>query len=317
MESPLERAEWWRDPHLGDLDLLRATFVTHTYPRHMHDEFVIGVIEDGVQGFTYRGTNHTTPTGGLFILNPAEAHTGYAAVATGYTYRVLYPSAALLQRAASNLVDRPRDVPFFSQAVIDDRTLARLLRRLHRSLETRYRGSSGSRACFGRSGALSRAMPTRGRPRARSGRSVRPSSGPAPTSRRTMPTTCRWSASRPSWVSTPSTFYAHSTGRWACRRTHTWKASVSRGQNNSWPSGSRRPRSRTRPDSSTKAISLSASGRVGFNIIYGLFRAAHRFVRTLYLTITVVTLASDARLPACGAVQSAMYRCSTAFSAAG
>jgi len=136
MESPLEQARWWRDPRLGDLDLLRATFVTHTYPRHMHDEFVIGVIEDGVQGFTYRGANHTTPTGGIFILNPAEAHTGYAAVATGYTYRVLYPSAALLQRAASNLVDRPRDVPFFSQAVIDDRTLARILSRLHRSLET-------------------------------------------------------------------------------------------------------------------------------------------------------------------------------------
>jgi len=57
--------------------------------------------------------------------------------------------------------------------------------------------------------------------------------------------------------------------------------------------------------------------RVGFNIIYGLFRTAQPFVRTLYLTITAVTLASDARLPACGAVQLAMYRCSTAFSAAG
>jgi len=135
MESSPEQARWWRDPRLGDLELLRATFVTHTYPRHMHDEFVIGVIEEGVQGFAYRGASHTTPTGGVFVLNPAEAHTGYAVAATGYTYRVLYPSAALLQRAASTLVDRPRDVPFFSQAVIDDRSLARLLGRLHQSLE--------------------------------------------------------------------------------------------------------------------------------------------------------------------------------------
>jgi len=136
MESSVERAWWWRDPRLGDLELLRATFVAHTYPRHLHDEFVIGVIEDGVQGFAYRGTSHTTPAGGIFVLNPAEAHTGYAAVATGYTYRALYPSATLLQHAASSLVDHPRDVPFFSQPVIDDRALARLLSHLHGILET-------------------------------------------------------------------------------------------------------------------------------------------------------------------------------------
>jgi len=57
--------------------------------------------------------------------------------------------------------------------------------------------------------------------------------------------------------------------------------------------------------------------RVGFNIIYASFTAVHRFVPTLYLTITAVTLASDARLPTCGAVQSAMHRCSTTVSVAG
>jgi len=62
---------------------------------------------------------------------------------------------------------------------------------------------------------------------------------------------------------------------------------------------------------------LQVHRRVGFNIIYASFTAVHRFVPTLYLTITAVTLASDARLPTCGAVQSAMHRCSTTVSVAG
>jgi len=55
--------------------------------------------------------------------------------------------------------------------------------------------------------------------------------------------------------------------------------------------------------------------RVGFNIIYAPFTAVHRLVHALYLTITAVTNASDARLPAYKAVQPATHRCSTAFSA--
>jgi hypothetical protein len=35
-------------PHLHDLRLLRANFVTYAFKQHMHDYFVIGVIEEAV-----------------------------------------------------------------------------------------------------------------------------------------------------------------------------------------------------------------------------------------------------------------------------
>ncbi len=44
-QRPREQAKYWSDPQIKGLDLLRATFVTHAFPRHTHDQqFVLGAI---------------------------------------------------------------------------------------------------------------------------------------------------------------------------------------------------------------------------------------------------------------------------------
>lgn len=53
-----ETAKFWHDPTLQNLEMLRATYVTHTFSRHTHDGYAIGVIEAGVEEFTYRGAVH-------------------------------------------------------------------------------------------------------------------------------------------------------------------------------------------------------------------------------------------------------------------
>lgn len=121
---------------LGGLELLRATYVTHSFSRHAHEGFAIGVVEAGAQAFRHRGTTETAPAGGIIIVNPGEAHTGRAATETGYTYRMLYPDSGLLRRAARELVGRDRGVPSFPDPVVRDRHLARLLGDLHVLLET-------------------------------------------------------------------------------------------------------------------------------------------------------------------------------------
>jgi hypothetical protein len=98
--------EWvnvWHDAALGGLELHHATYITHTFARHAHDYYVIGVIEAGVQSFAYRGAQQITPTGDVFVIHPGEAHTGEAVSPGGYTYRTLYPTAPLLQRACSDI----------------------------------------------------------------------------------------------------------------------------------------------------------------------------------------------------------------------
>lgn len=131
-----ENAKLWCVPHLNNLQLLRANFVTYSFKRHMHDYFVIGMIEDGVQRFAYRRDQYVTPTTGLIVINPGEAHTGEAAIPSGFRYRALYPETEQMQHIAAEIKGRNRDIPFFSQPVIHDAALFHEFRRLHVALES-------------------------------------------------------------------------------------------------------------------------------------------------------------------------------------
>ncbi len=134
-EARQETARLWSVPRVEHLRLMRATYVTYAFSRHVHDYFAIGVIESGVQTFSYRHAQHVTLPRGLFLVNPDEPHDGQAATAAGFTYRVIYPEADLMQRVAAEIAGRSRAVPFFSAAVIDDPALYHAFLRLHVALE--------------------------------------------------------------------------------------------------------------------------------------------------------------------------------------
>jgi AraC-like DNA-binding protein len=130
-----EQIKFWRDLHLENLELLRATYVTHTFSPHVHEGFAIGVVQRGITTTSYRNEHYDVPAGTIIVINPGELHTGEAASEQGWTYRMFYPRANLLQRIASDLADQPRDIPFFSSPVIYDDYLARSLLNLHLTLE--------------------------------------------------------------------------------------------------------------------------------------------------------------------------------------
>lgn len=130
-----ERVKLWRLPELGHVDLMHATYVTQTFPRHTHEGFALGVIERGALGFRYRGENVVAAAGAINLANPDEAHTGHAAVESGWTYRMFYFDAALLQKASSQLAGRMQSIPFFKPGVIRDDGLAAFIHAQHLSLE--------------------------------------------------------------------------------------------------------------------------------------------------------------------------------------
>lgn len=131
-----EQVKFWRDPYLENLELLRATYITHTFSPHAHEGFAIGVVQKGTTTTSYRHAHYDMPAGTIIVINPGELHTGEAASKQGWTYRMFYPKASLLQRIASELADHPRDVPFFPSPVIyDDQLLAELLLKLHCTCE--------------------------------------------------------------------------------------------------------------------------------------------------------------------------------------
>lgn len=135
MKRLAETAKFWHDHTLGDLELLRATYITHAFAPHIHEGYAIGVIERGAETFAYRRATHIAPAGSLVVIQPGEIHTGQAVTAAGWSYRMLYPDAAHLRHAASALADAPRDYPFFGAAVISDAHLAQQCVQLHVGLE--------------------------------------------------------------------------------------------------------------------------------------------------------------------------------------
>lgn len=130
-----ERVKLWRLPELGNVDLMHATYITQTFPRHSHEGFAIGAVECGALGFYYRGENVVAPAGAVNLANAGEPHTGHAAAETGWTYRMFYFDAHILGKAASEMRGRPGDIPFFKAGVIHDDSLARIVRTLHMNLE--------------------------------------------------------------------------------------------------------------------------------------------------------------------------------------
>jgi AraC-like DNA-binding protein len=134
--APREYAKFWLDPDLNNLEALRATYLTHVFPPHAHEGFAIGVIEAGGQAFTYqRRSQLIMPAHSIAVINPGVVHTGCAATEDGWTYRMIYPGAEILQRAASELSGTPRDIPLFPTPVIFDTDLMRRLLQLHAALE--------------------------------------------------------------------------------------------------------------------------------------------------------------------------------------
>lgn len=136
MNENVENAHLWRVPQLNNLQLLRARFVNYAFKRHAHDYYVIGLIEGGLQKFSYQRDTFITPPHGVIIINPGEAHTGEAAIPSGFQYRAMYPETDVMAQIITQIKGRTADLPFFGPApVIHDKPLFESLLKLHQSLE--------------------------------------------------------------------------------------------------------------------------------------------------------------------------------------
>ena len=125
-----EERKFRRNRTLG-LNVMEAHYVEFAYPRHSHDHYVIGLIEHGVQSFSFKGTKLYTPASGLILLNPSVVHTGEAAVEQGFYLRSFYPTVEHLERVAFEMTGRSQTIPYFCQPRVDNPLLARQLLSLH------------------------------------------------------------------------------------------------------------------------------------------------------------------------------------------
>lgn len=121
---------------IGALDLIHFVQFDHAFPRHSHEEYTVGVFGTGNGTIGYRGSAWRAFDASILAVTPDEVHTADPLAGSGWTYRAMYPSAALMAIALGD--ERARDVPaFFAEPIVNDPLLARAIQRAHRHLSIR------------------------------------------------------------------------------------------------------------------------------------------------------------------------------------
>ncbi|MFI5761548.1 AraC family transcriptional regulator [Streptomyces sp. NPDC051563] len=131
------RREWarhWQYAELPGLDLLRAHYVRHTFPRHAHDGYVIAAVTGGVEEIGLPGDTLRAGPGSVVLINPEVPHTARAGVPEGWAYATLYPSRALITEVATE-IGTLRGTPGFTAAMVTDPQASRAITEVHRAAE--------------------------------------------------------------------------------------------------------------------------------------------------------------------------------------
>lgn len=133
--SEQEQVKFRIMPHLHNIELLTARYINHSFSKHIHEGYGLGVIEQGALTFSYRGERVVAPAGYINLVIPGEAHDGHAATELGWSYRMFYLESSILEQVVYDLSGKAHILPFFKAGTIKDDSLARFIRDFHQLLE--------------------------------------------------------------------------------------------------------------------------------------------------------------------------------------
>ncbi|MBA4495078.1 helix-turn-helix domain-containing protein [Paenactinomyces guangxiensis] len=132
-----EFAQLKQSSKVQGIELFHAKLFSHSFSKHIHEAYTIGIHDDGRGSFFYRGEYWQTHPGCLVILNPGEVHTGQANSETGWFYRDIYINIPLIEKVLDELHWQRKGLPFFTHPVINDTELWMVLSNLFFTLLNR------------------------------------------------------------------------------------------------------------------------------------------------------------------------------------
>ena len=80
-----EWAHYWQHPGVAGVDLLHARYIRHSFTRHVHETYAIGLVTSGVEEFEHAGALVRLGAGELALVNPETVVTGRAGARQGWT----------------------------------------------------------------------------------------------------------------------------------------------------------------------------------------------------------------------------------------
>jgi AraC-like DNA-binding protein len=125
----------YRIKSLDNLELLHTQNVADGYANHIHEEYSLCWMEQGLVTTRYRGAKHLSPVHSLTVMNPAELHQGKVMSNDTASYYSLYVSANTLQQLCEEIFETST-LPYFGQPIIVDEVLLGKWQTFTASLET-------------------------------------------------------------------------------------------------------------------------------------------------------------------------------------
>lgn len=131
-----------RDSQTGRVEVVRAKGIDNSFPRHSHQSYCLGLVEQGCRLIMQEGQAAPIPEGSLFIIQPKQSHACRSPQAEMHSYSVLcLPKDYIIDLANRAGLSRGQTLDF-SGIRLDDEYLASAF---HRLLDNISKGVSSSR----------------------------------------------------------------------------------------------------------------------------------------------------------------------------
>ena len=127
-------AQLWTS-NLKGIELFQAHFIRHTFNKHFHESYTIGLNDGGRGQCLYRGTICDNNPGSFNLINPGEVHTGQVADEGGWAFRNLYISVPLMESLLFQTEWSGEKRPHLQGLSIRDESLRLLFNRLFLAID--------------------------------------------------------------------------------------------------------------------------------------------------------------------------------------
>ncbi|WP_246094027.1 MULTISPECIES: AraC family ligand binding domain-containing protein [Mesorhizobium] len=94
---------------LGGLDYLAADYHRQDFSKHVHNEYLIGLIERGVHDVWCRGEVWHAGSGTVATFAPGEPHFGGAGDDLGWSQKIFYMPEGLIRQVLDDSGQRTRN----------------------------------------------------------------------------------------------------------------------------------------------------------------------------------------------------------------
>ena len=134
---------------ISGVELMDANFKSNKASLHYHPEFIIGVMESGLQSYCPKSPKEKIISKGhISMINPERIHSNKNVDDKGYKYRTFNVQPEVFQQIANDIAQDEVSLPNFDKITVKDNHLEEQLLHLHNYLFSNQFDTIQNQNCF-------------------------------------------------------------------------------------------------------------------------------------------------------------------------